>query len=58
MTIIEVVDELQEKHGATITKGNYYYNVRIWDRTVDVYQYLELTENELIELYEEYFKNN
>lgn len=58
MIIERIIEELQEQHGATITKGNYYYNVRIWDRTMDVYQYLELTDNELIELYETYFKNN
>lgn len=57
MTIEEIIDTLQEKHGATITKGVVYYNVHIWDNSVDAYQDLDLTESELIDLYETYFLN-
>jgi len=55
MTVTEIIDELVEHHGATITKGNAHYSVTLWDRTIDAYQELELTEGELIELYNEYF---
>ena len=57
MTIEEIIDTLQEKHNATITKGAVYYNVQIWDNSVGAYQDLELTESELIDLYETYFLN-
>jgi hypothetical protein len=46
---------LVEHHGATITKGSAHYSVTLWDRTIDAYQELELTEGELIDLYNEYF---
>ena len=56
MSIEEVIDELQEHHGAVIEKMIFRYSVKIWDRTIDEYIYLELTESELINLYDEYFK--
>jgi hypothetical protein len=56
MSIEEVIDELQEHHGAVIEKMIFRYSVKIWDRTIDEYLYLELTESELINLYDEYFK--
>ena len=55
MNIEEIIDELVEHHGATITKGSAHYSVTLWDRTIDAYQELELTEGELIDLYNEYF---
>lgn len=55
MTVEEIIDELVEHHGATITKGSAHYNVSLWDRTIDAHQELELTEGELIALYNEYF---
>jgi hypothetical protein len=58
MTLEEILDELQEHHGATISKGAIHYSVTLWDCTIDAYQDLELTEDELIDLYEEYFKQD
>ena len=55
MTVEEIIDELVEHHGATITKGSAHYSVSIWDHRISVQQELELTEGELIALYNEYF---
>ena len=52
MTIEQVIDELQEHHGAVITKGYIHYDVKIWDRTTGVHLDLELTESELIDFYD------
>ena len=57
MTIEEIIDELQENHDAVIVKGDFYYSVTIWDSGAGCYQDLELTEDELIDLYEEYYNN-
>ena len=57
MTIEEIIDELQENHDAVIVKGDFYYSVTIWDSGEGCYQELELTEDELIDLYNEYFNN-
>lgn len=57
MTIEEIIDELQENHDAVIVKGDFYYSVTIWDSGAGCYQDLELTEDELIDLYNEYFNN-
>ena len=55
MTVEEIIDELVEHHGAIITKGSAHYSVSIWDHRISVQQELELTEGELIALYNEYF---
>jgi len=55
MTIEEIIDVLCEKHNAEITKGAIHYSVTIWDAVEGCYQDLELTEDELIGLYEEYY---
>ena len=57
MTIEEIIDELQENHDAVIVKGDFYYSVTIWDSGAGCYQDLELTEDELIDLHNEYFNN-
>ena len=57
MNIEEIIDELQENHDAVIVKGDFYYSVTIWDSGAGCYQDLELTEDELIDLYNEYFNN-
>ena len=58
MTIEEIIDDLRENHDAAlIVKGDFYYTVTIWDSGAGCYQDLELTENELIDLYEEYYNN-
>ena len=57
MNIEEIIDELQENHDAVIVKGDFYYSVTIWDSGEGCYQDLELTEDELIDLYNEYFNN-
>jgi hypothetical protein len=57
MTTERIIAELQDTHGAVITKGVIHYNVTIWDHTIDAYQELELTEDELIDLYTEYYDN-
>jgi hypothetical protein len=56
-TIEEVIDELQEHHGAVIAKGYIHYNVKIWDQGMDTPLELELTESELIDLYTNYYNN-
>ena len=43
---------LEEVHLAKITKGDYYYNVIIWDPSLDVMQDLDLTDSEVIDLLE------
>lgn len=56
MNIEEIIDELREKHDAAlIVKGHAHYSVTIWDSKAGCYQDLELTEDELIDLYNEYF---
>ena len=55
MTVEEIIEELQVCHGAQIAKGHTHYNVSIWDHRISVQQELELTEGELIDLYNEYF---
>lgn len=55
MTVEEIVDVLVEEHNAEITKGEFYYSVTIWDAMAGCYQDLELTEDELVDLYETYF---
>ena len=58
MTIEEIIDDLRENHDAAlIVKGDFYYSVTIWDSGAGCYQDLELTEDELIDLYEEYYNN-
>ena len=58
MTIEEIIDDLRENHDAAlIVKGDFYYTVTIWDSGAGCYQDLELSENELIDLYEEYYNN-
>lgn len=57
MTVEEIIAELQDAHGAVITRGVIHYNVSIWDHTIDAHQELELTEDELIDLYNEYYNN-
>jgi len=57
MTINRIIAELQDAHGAVITKGITHYNVTIWDHTINAMQELELTENELIDLYTEYYSD-
>lgn len=58
MTIEEIIDDLRENHDAAlIVKGHTHYSVTIWDSGEGCYQDLELTENELIDLYEEYYNN-
>ena len=57
MTIEQVIDELQEHHGAIITKGYIHYDVKIRDRTTGVHLDLELTESELIDFYTNYYNN-
>ena len=58
MKIEEIIKELVVCHGAVIAKGHIHYNVSIWDHRVSVQQELELTEGELIDLYNEYFNFN
>ena len=50
----EAIEILTEVHGAEITKheGYHYYNVVIWEQGEGVYQDLDLTDNEVIELLE------
>ena len=48
----EVIEILTEEHGAEITQGDYYYNVVIWDPSLEVMQDLDLTDSELIDLLE------
>lgn len=55
MTIEEIIDVLCNKHNAEITKGDFYYSVTIWDTAEGCYQDLELTEDELVCLYKEYY---
>jgi hypothetical protein len=55
MNIEEIIEELVVCHGAVIAKEHMHYNVSIWDHRVSVQQELELTEGELIDLYNEYF---
>ncbi len=55
MNIEEIIEELVVCHGAVIAKGHTHYNVSIWDSTISAQQELELTEEELIDLYNEYF---
>ena len=56
MTVEEIIDDLRENHDAAlIVKGDFYYSVTIWDSGAGCYQDLELTEDELIDLYNEYF---
>ena len=55
MTVEEIIDVLVEEHNAEITKGEIHYSVTIWDETESCYQDLELTEDELVDLYETYF---
>ena len=58
MNIEEIIDELRENHDAAlIVKGHSHYNVTIWDSKAGCYQDLELTEGELIDLYNEYVNN-
>jgi len=57
MSIEEIITELQENHDAEIVKGHAHYSVTIWDSGEGCYQDLELTEGELIDLYDEYFNN-
>ena len=58
MNIEEIIDDLRENHDAAlIVKGDFYYSVTIWDSGAGCYQDLELTEDELIDLYEEYYNN-
>ncbi len=57
MNIEEIITELQDNHDAVIVKGDFYYSVTIWDSKEGCYQDLELTEDELIDLYNEYFNN-
>jgi hypothetical protein len=51
-TIEEVIDALQEHHGAVITKGYIHYAVELNNYNASLVEYLELTESELIDLYE------
>jgi len=51
-TIEEVIDKLQEHHGAVITKGYIHYAVELNNYNASLVEYLELTESELIDLYE------
>ncbi len=55
ITIEQIIEELQDVYGAVIKKGSCHYSVTIWDYSINGYQELELLENELIELYEEYY---
>lgn len=48
----EAIEILIEDHGAEITKGDYYYNVVIWDPSVEAMQDLDLTDSEVIDLLE------
>lgn len=48
----ETIEILREDYGAEITKGDYYYNVIIWDSSEGVMQDLDLTDSEVIDLLE------
>ena len=48
----EAIEILEEVHLAKITKGDYYYNVIIWDPSLDIMQDLDLTDSEVIDLLE------
>ena len=48
----EAIEILTEVHLAEITKGDYYYNVVIWDPSLGVIQDLDLTDSEVIDLLE------
>ena len=57
MTINEIIDILESEHDVKITReeDQHYYSVHIYDAGEGCYQDLELTEDELISLYDEYF---
>lgn len=55
ITIEQIIEELEDIYGAVIKKESCHYSVTIWDYSINGYQELELLENELIELYEEYY---
>jgi len=52
---IEEAIEILEENGATIHKGTCHNSVSIYDYTIDAQQDLELTEDEVIDLCENYF---
>ena len=62
-TIEEIIDILVNEHDATITENHAYnpmkYSVIIFDHTLDppVDQEMDLTEDELIDIYETYFSD-
>jgi hypothetical protein len=51
MTLEQAIEFLEEK-GAIISKNesDYYYNIDIYDDTIDAMQNLSLTEDEVINL--------
>ena len=53
-SIEEVIETLETKHGAEITKNEdyYYYKVNIYDPFEGCYQDLELSWDELVDLLE------
>ena len=57
MTVEEIIEILVEVHLAEITKeeDDYYYKVNIYDPTHGCRIDMDLTSDELIELYETYF---
>ena len=55
MTDINEAIQILEENGATIHKGTFHYSVSIYDYTIDAQQELELNEDEVIELCENYF---
>jgi len=56
MNIEEAITILEGK-GATVSRedGDYYYTVDVYDHTMGCREELELTEDEVIDLCEEYF---
>ena len=52
--INEVIETLENEFGAEITKNEdyYYYEVNIYDPFEGIYQDLELTDGELVDLLE------
>jgi len=51
MNIEELIDKLRKNYDAVIVKGYAHYSVTIWDAGEGNYQELELTEGDLIDLY-------
>lgn len=55
MTVEEIIDVLVEEHNAEITKENdyYYYKVNIYDPTHGCRIDMDLTSDELVDLYKQ-----